>query len=102
VFADDTPFADPAQLLIDPDHYVFRTLASQGIEPARLGVPRLDGGPVETDSRKSGVRSARTGGSSAARPRGTGWTTSLSRFSGSTWCPALRQPTQSMTRSPLA
>ena len=27
-------------------------LASQGIEPARLGVPRLDGGPVETDSRK--------------------------------------------------
>jgi glucuronate isomerase len=52
VFADDIPFADPAQLLIVPDHYVFRMLASQGIEPARLGVPRLDGGPVETDSRK--------------------------------------------------
>jgi glucuronate isomerase len=52
VFADDTPFADPAQLLIVPDHYVFRMLASQGIEPARLGVPRLDGGSVETDSRK--------------------------------------------------
>jgi glucuronate isomerase len=52
VFADDMPFADPAQLLIVPDHYVFRMLASQGIEPARLGVPRLDGGPVETDSRK--------------------------------------------------
>jgi len=52
VFADDSPFADPAQLLIVPDHYVFRMLASQGIEPARLGVPRLDGGPVETDSRK--------------------------------------------------
>jgi glucuronate isomerase len=51
-FADDIPFADPAQLLIVPDHYVFRMLASQGIEPARLGVPRLDGGPVETDSRK--------------------------------------------------
>ena len=51
VFADDLPFADPAQLLIVPDHYVFRMLASQGIEPARLGVPRLDGGPVETDSR---------------------------------------------------
>jgi glucuronate isomerase len=50
-FADDQPFADPAQLLIVPDHYVFRMLASQGIEPARLGVPRLDGGPVETDSR---------------------------------------------------
>jgi glucuronate isomerase len=52
VFADDLPFADPAQMLIVPDHYVFRMLASQGIEPARLGVPRLDGGPVETDSRK--------------------------------------------------
>jgi glucuronate isomerase len=51
-FADDIPFADPAQLLIVPDHYVFRMLASQGIEPARLGVPRVDGGPVETDSRK--------------------------------------------------
>jgi len=51
-FADDTPFADPAQLLIVPDHYVFRMLASQGIEPARLGVPRRDGGPVETDSRQ--------------------------------------------------
>ena len=52
VFADDIPFANPAQLLIVPDHYVFRMLASQGIEPARLGVPRLDGDPVETDSRK--------------------------------------------------
>jgi glucuronate isomerase len=52
VLAEDAPFADPAQLLIVPDHYVFRMLASQGIEPARLGVPRLDGGPVETDSRK--------------------------------------------------
>ena len=52
VFADDIPFADPAQLLIVPDHYVFRMLASQGIEPAQLGVPRLDGGAVETDSRK--------------------------------------------------
>jgi len=52
VFADDLPFADPAQLLIVPDHYVFRMLASQGIEPARLGVPRLDGGAIETDSRK--------------------------------------------------
>jgi glucuronate isomerase len=51
VFADNLPFADPAQLLIVPDHYVFRMLASQGIDPSRLGVPRIDGGPVETDSR---------------------------------------------------
>ena len=52
VFAENSPFADPSQLLIVPDHYVFRMLASQGIEPARLGVPRQDGGPYETDSRK--------------------------------------------------
>ena len=52
VLAEDVPFADPAQLLIVPDHYVFRMLASQGIEPARLGVPRLDAGPIETDSRR--------------------------------------------------
>jgi glucuronate isomerase len=52
VFADDLTFADPAQLLIVPDHYVFRMLASQGIEPADLGVPRADGGPGERDSRK--------------------------------------------------
>jgi glucuronate isomerase len=51
VFADDLAFADPAQLLIVPDHYVFRMLASQGIDPSRLGVPRVDGGPTETDSR---------------------------------------------------
>jgi glucuronate isomerase len=51
VFAEDRAFADPAQLLIVPDHYVFRMLASQGIEPYRLGVPRRDGGPVETDPR---------------------------------------------------
>jgi glucuronate isomerase len=52
VFADDVPFADPAQLLIVPDHYVFRMLASQGVDLADLGVPRVDGGPVESDSRK--------------------------------------------------
>ena len=52
VFADDVPFADPAQLLIVPDHYVFRMLASQGVDLTDLGVPRVDGVPVETDSRK--------------------------------------------------
>ncbi len=52
VFAEDIPFDDPAELLIVPDHYVFRMLASQGIDLASLGVPRVDGGPVEPDSRK--------------------------------------------------
>lgn len=51
VLADNAAFTDPARLLITPDHYVTRMLASQGIAPERLGVPRLDHGPVETDPR---------------------------------------------------
>jgi glucuronate isomerase len=51
-FADDAPFADPAALLIIPDHYVFRMLYSQGVALESLGVPRLDGQPGETDPRK--------------------------------------------------
>ncbi|WP_299146064.1 glucuronate isomerase [uncultured Tateyamaria sp.] len=37
-FADDTAFADPAELLVIPDHYVFRMLYSQGVPLADLGV----------------------------------------------------------------
>lgn len=51
VFADNAPFADPAQLLIVPDHYVCRMLYSQGTEPTAMGIPRTDGGATETDSR---------------------------------------------------
>jgi glucuronate isomerase len=45
-------FSDPAQLLIVPDHYVFRMLFSQGVRLEDLGVPTSDGSPVETDGRK--------------------------------------------------
>jgi glucuronate isomerase len=51
-FADDAPFPDPATVFIQPDHYVFRMLYSQGIALERLGIPRRDGAPVATDSRK--------------------------------------------------
>ena len=51
-FAEDAPFPDPARLFIVPDHYVHRMLFSQGIRPETVGVPRVDGGPVETDPRK--------------------------------------------------
>ena len=37
-FARDTPFANPAELLVIPDHYVFRMLYSQGVQLADLGV----------------------------------------------------------------
>lgn len=51
-FAENHPFPDPAQLFVVPDHYVFRMLFSQGVPLERLGVPRVDGGVVETDGRK--------------------------------------------------
>ncbi|OKI56213.1 glucuronate isomerase [Micromonospora sp. CB01531] len=52
VFADDDRFADPAQLLVVPDHYVTRMLVSQGVPLESLGVHRADGGAVETDPRQ--------------------------------------------------
>lgn len=50
-YALNEPFPDPAQLLIVPDHYIFRMLFSQGVPLEALGVPRRDGAPVETDGR---------------------------------------------------
>jgi glucuronate isomerase len=49
---EDATFGSPAELLIIPDHYVFRMFYSQGIALEALGVPRTDGGPVEQDHRK--------------------------------------------------
>ena len=51
-FATNEPFANPTELLIIPDHYVFRMLYSQGVKLEQLGIPRRDGGPVESDPRK--------------------------------------------------
>ena len=50
-YAENAPFPDPAQLLIVPDHYVFRMLYSQGVRLEDLGVPATDGSRVETDGR---------------------------------------------------
>ena len=50
-YALNDPFPDPARLFVVPDHYVFRMLCSQGMRLEDLGVPRRDGGPVETDPR---------------------------------------------------
>lgn len=51
-FAQNKAFEDPAQLIVTPDHYVFRMLQSQGVDISTLGVPRADGGWTETDGRK--------------------------------------------------
>jgi len=53
LFSDpDYRFGSPAELLLIPDHYVFRMLYSQGISLEAQGVPRRDGGPTESDHRK--------------------------------------------------
>lgn len=53
LFSDpDYQFGTPAQLLIIPDHYIYRMLYSQGIALERLGIPRRDGAEVEQDHRR--------------------------------------------------
>jgi glucuronate isomerase len=41
-FAFNEPFPNPTTLLIQPDHYIFRMLYSQGISLESLGIPQLD------------------------------------------------------------
>jgi len=51
-FADpDFNLGTPTDLLLIPDHYIFRMLYSQGISLERLGIPTVDGSEVETDHR---------------------------------------------------
>jgi glucuronate isomerase len=57
-FAYDQPFANPAELLITPDHYVFRMLYSQGVGLDRLGIPARDGTIGEADPRAIWLRLA--------------------------------------------
>ncbi len=52
ILATNKPFPDPTELIIIPDHYIFRLLYSQGIPLEELGIPALDGSPVEKDHRK--------------------------------------------------
>ena len=39
-FAENKPFANPTALFLQPDHYIFRMLYSQGISLESLGVPQ--------------------------------------------------------------
>lgn len=50
-YATNAAFPDPATLFVVPDHYIFRMLHSQGVRLEDLGIPRRDGGRVETDPR---------------------------------------------------
>ena len=53
-FALNRPFGNPAELLITPDHYVYRMLYSQGVPLERLGIAPVDGSlaDVEDDPRE--------------------------------------------------
>lgn len=51
-FATNENFSNPAELLIQPDHYVFRMLYSQGIRLESLGLLNREGGTCESDPRK--------------------------------------------------
>lgn len=50
--AEEYVWGTPVDLLIIPDHYIFRMLYAHGIPLEELGITRLDGGPVERDHRK--------------------------------------------------
>jgi glucuronate isomerase len=49
-FATNAPWSDATELLLAPDHYLYRMLYSQGVALERLGVPDRNGVPA-TDPR---------------------------------------------------
>nr|WP_242197606.1 glucuronate isomerase [Sphingomonas hankookensis] len=51
-FATDRPWTNATELLLSPDHYLFRMLYSQGIALDDLAVPRRDG-TIVADPRKA-------------------------------------------------
>jgi glucuronate isomerase len=52
LLAENEPFPEPGELLITPDHYIFRMLYSRGVPMEKLGLPTRDGSPVERDGRR--------------------------------------------------
>lgn len=52
-FADNESFGNATELLIRPDHYVFRMMYSLGVPMEALGISSKDGTAVETDPRKT-------------------------------------------------
>lgn len=53
LLAENRPFPEPTELLITPDHYLFRMLYSQGISLDSLGIPRADGSRADVDPREA-------------------------------------------------
>jgi len=51
ILADDTPFPEPAALIVLPDHYILRMLYSQGVPMERMGIAPLQGNEPAADPR---------------------------------------------------
>ncbi len=51
-FAENKPFPNPTELLIQPDHYIFRMLYSQGTSLEALGIPDAQGQTAAADPRE--------------------------------------------------
>ncbi len=51
-FAENNAFPNPTELLIQPDHYIFRMMYSQGIPLEALGIPDANGRAEEVDPRE--------------------------------------------------
>ena len=51
-FSENKLFPNPTELLIQPDHYIFRMLYSQGIPLEALGIPDVNGRADEADPRE--------------------------------------------------
>ena len=67
----------PAELFVSRDHYVSRMLYSQGIGLEQLGIPTLDGTPIETDPRRIWQRFAENFHLFRATPTGVWLTAEL-------------------------
>jgi glucuronate isomerase len=48
-YAENKPFPNPTALFLQPDHYIFRMLYSQGVPLEALGIPEPGGRPSEVD-----------------------------------------------------
>lgn len=53
-FAENSPFANPTELLLTPDHYVNRLLHANGVDLATMGVPV--GSPLSDDAAREAFR----------------------------------------------
>ncbi len=74
-FAQNEAFPNPAALLIQPDHYIFRMLYSQGISLESLGIPQLDGVAQRRPARGLAHLREELLSCSAEPPPVSGWTT---------------------------